>query len=271
MKKRKNNNRRLLIVTLIILLFLGVLQNGTGFSADVFNLVSVGVSNMTASARSTPDSADDELSALKKENTQLRKQLMDYLDLRTENERLLRYFKVTKQKPGYTLMPANITARNPDDDFGGFIIDAGIADGVKQGDPVITENGVVGLVERAEFLTSTVTTLLSPKLKISAADKLTGDKGIVSGSVRLSERNQAAFGLLEENNKVKPGDLITTNGGEMYPENLIIGVVTGVKRDSFSALPYAVIKLPDDIKSIKSVAVITGFPARAEVKANEGG
>lgn len=270
MKKRKNTNLRFLIVTLIILLFLGVLQNGTGFSAGVFNLVPLGVSNLTASAESTPDSAEDELSALKKENTELRKQLMDYLDLKTENERLLRYFKITKQKPDFTLMPANVTARNPDDDFGEFIIDAGVADGVKQGNPVITENGVVGQVESAGLLTSTVTTLLSPKLKISAADKQTGDAGIVSGSARLNEKNQTAFGLLDENNKVKPGDLISTGGGDLYPENLIIGVITGVKRDSFSTLPYAVIKLPDDIKSIKSVAVITGFSKQPEVKANGG-
>jgi rod shape-determining protein MreC len=270
MKKRKNNNLRFLIVTLIIMLFLGVLQNGTGFSSGIFDLVSVGLSNLTAAAKSTPDSAEDELSVLKKENTELRKQLMDYLDLKTENERLLRYFKITKQKPGLTLMPANITARNPDDDFGEFIIDAGVADGVKQGDPVITENGLAGQVGRAGFLTSTVTTLLSPKLKISAADKLTGDEGIVGGRVGLNEKNQTAFGLLDENNKVKPGDLITTGGGE-YPENLMIGVVTGVKRDPFSTLPYAAIKLPDDIKSIKSVAVITGYSTRKGEKTDEGG
>ena len=270
MKKPKNKNLQYLIITLVILLLTGVLSQGkTGFISGGLNLLPLGISSLTVSAKSTADSAEtDEAEALKKENAELRHSLVDYLELKEENEKLREYFKISRKNRDYKLVPAAVIARDPDDDFGAFTIGAGTSGGVKAGDAVITENGLIGQVARAELATAYVTTILSPSLSVGAVDKRSGDSGVVRGSAELSGKNQTALKLIDENNTIKKSDLITTLGtGGVYPENLIIGKVVSIERDPFDSSPYAVIELYDDIKSVENVAVITGFSGKGEINA----
>ena len=270
MNKSKNKNLKYLIITLVILLLTGVLSQGkTGFISGGLNLVPLGISSLTASAKSTADSAEtDEVEILKKENADLRQSLVDYLELKEENSKLREYFKISRKNRDYKLVPAAVIARDPDDDFGAFTIGAGTSAGVKAGDAVITENGLIGRVTRAELATAYVTTVLSPSLSVGAVDKRSGDRGVVCGSAELSGKNQAALKLIDENNTIKKNDLITTLGtGGVYPENLIIGKVASIERDPFDSSPYAVIELYDDIKSVENVAVITEFSGKGEINA----
>ena len=270
MKKPKNKNLKYLIITLVILLLTGVLSQGkTGFISGGLNLLPLGISSLTVSARSTPDSAEtDEAEALKKENAELRQSLVDYLELKEENEKLREYFKISRKNRDYKLVPAEVITRDPDDDFGAFTIGAGTSVGVKAGDAVITENGLIGQVARAEPATAYVTTILSPCLSVGAVDKRSGDSGVVRGSAELSGKNQAALKLIDENNTIKKNDLITTLGtGGVYPENLIIGKVVSIERDSYDSSPYAVVEPYDDIISVESVAVITEFSGKGEINA----
>ena len=270
MKKPKNKNLKYLIITLVILLLTGVLSQGkTGFISGGLNLLPLGISSLTASASSSPDSAETvEAEALKKENAELRQSLVDYLELKEENDKLREYFKISRKNRDYKLLPAEVITRDPDDDFGAFAIGAGTSAGVKEGDAVITENGLIGQVARAEFATAYVTTILSPSLSVGAVDKRSGDSGVVCGSAELCGKNQAALKLIDENNTIKKNDLITTLGtGGVYPENLIIGKVASIERDPFDSSPYAVIELYDDIKSVENVAVITEFSGKGEINA----
>ena len=270
MNKSKNKNLKYLIITLVILLLTGVLSQGkTGFISGGLNLVPLGISSLTASAKSTADSAEtDEVEILKKENADLRQSLVDYLELKEENSKLREYFKISRKNRDYKLVPAAVIARDPDDDFGAFTIGAGTSAGVKAGDAVITENGLIGRVTRAELATAYVTTVLSPSLSVGAVDKRSGDRGVVCGSAELSGKNQAALKLIDENNTIKKNDLITTLGtGGVYPENLIIGKVASIERDPFDSSPYAVVELYEDLKSVESVAVITEFSGKGEINA----
>lgn len=270
MKKPKNKNLKYLIITLVILLLTGVLSQGkTGFISGGLNLLPLGISSLTVSARSTPDSAETaESEILKKENAELRQSLVDYFELKEENEKLREYFKISRKNRDYKLVPAEVITRDPDDDFGAFAIGAGTSAGVKAGDAVITDNGLIGQVTRAEFATAYITTILSPNLSVGAVDKRSGDSGVVRGSAELCGKNQAALKLIDENNTIKKSDLITTRGtGGVYPENLIIGKVVSIERDPFDSSPYAVIEPYDDIKSVDSVAVITEFSGKGEINA----
>ena len=270
MKKPKNKNLKYLIITLVILLLTGVLSQGkTGFISGGLNLLPLGISSLTASAKSTADSAEsDEVETLKKENAELRQSLVDYLELKEENEKLREYFKISRKNRDYKLVPAEVITRDPDDDFGAFTIGAGTSVGVKAGDAVITENGLIGQVARAEPATAYVTTVLSPNLSVGAVDKRSDDIGVVCGSAELSGKNQAALKLIDENNTIKKNDLITTLGtGGVYPENLIIGKVVSIERDSYDSSPYAVVEPYDDIISVESVAVITEFSGKGEINA----
>ena len=120
---------------------------------------------------------------------------------------------------------------------------------------------------KADLTTCKVKTILSPDTKAGAVDKQSNDSGIISGSASLSDNNLTSLTKLEENNKIKQGDMIVTSGmGGIYPGNLIIGKVKEIKFNSYDASRYAVVEPYEDIRRITSAAVITDFDTKGEVK-----
>lgn len=270
MRTGKNKNLKALIITLIILLLMGVLpQNNYGVLSNGVSLIPLGFFRLTASARSTPGSAEtpDEVKSLEAENAELRQKLVNFEDLERENERLREFFKISSRHTDYTLKPAEVIAKNPDDDFYSFTLSVGASDGVQKGDPVITQNGLVGIVEYADNYTCAVKTVLSPGFIAAAMDKQTLDSGTVSGRAELCEKNQTSIIMLSEISAVKSGDIVTTSGkGGVFPENLIIGRVVSCKDDAFDSSRYAVLELFESIKNIESAAVVTDFSGKGELK-----
>ena len=106
------------------------------------------------------------IDSLTQENAQLRDQLVDYENTLQENEQLKVQLEITEEEPENTLRAATVIGRDPNDVFYGFSIDQGTLNGVEAGDPVITQNGLVGIVSQAYATTSKVTTLLSEDVKV---------------------------------------------------------------------------------------------------------
>ncbi len=279
MRKRRNKNKSLkvLVITLIILTVLGVLsQAENSLVSSGINLVSKGLFQLSAAATGeigSPSSEElaAEVESLKNENAELRRQLADYEDVKAENEKLWKYYELKKTNPSYQIVPANVIRRDSNDDFYSFTLDAGTAVGVSVNAPVITENGLVGWVCQADAASCKVKTILSPDTKAGVQDKQTGDSGILSGSVSLSDKNLASMNKLAENHKIKVGDMIVTSGtGGVYPTGLLVGEVQSIEFNKYDASRCAVIKPYEDVRSITSAAVITGFDTKGRVvKTNE--
>lgn len=271
MNRFQNNHLKPLIITLIIITVMSVFTLGeNSVISTAFNAVTRGLFQLSAAAAGEKSKSYDELleenSRLSEENAELRQQLADYMDLKSENDRLWKYYGLKKENPSYEIKPANVIIRDANDDFYSFTLDIGTAQGVEPNDPVITENGLVGWVYQTDAVTCRVKTLLSPDTKAGAVDKKTGDTGIVSGSAELCERNLTSMNKLSEDNKIAEGDLVVTSGtGGVYPGNLIVGKVKEVKFNSYDTSRSAVIEPYEDIKSITAAAVITDFSGKGEV------
>lgn len=273
MKRIKNKNLKPLIITLVILCVAAVLSlDENSVIPSAVNAFTNGIFSVTANATASTDSAsyDDlkvENEKLKKENAELREQLADYYDVKQENEKLWKYYDLKKQNPSYKIQPATVIMRDANDDFYSFTLDIGTSSGVAVNNPVITENGLVGWVYKADLTTCKVKTILSPDTKAGAVDKQSGDSGIISGSASLCDDNLTSLTKIEENNKIKEGDMIVTSGtGGIYPGNLIIGKVKEIKYNSYDTSRYAIVEPYEDIRKITSAAVITDFDTKGEVK-----
>lgn len=267
-----NKNLKALIITLVIIIVMSVFSlAGNTFASTAVNGATKGLFRLTAAATASADTASyDDLAAenekLRQENAELRKQLADYYDVKSENERLRKYYDLKKQNPSYTIQPAAVIKRDSNDDFYSFTLDIGTSDGVAVNNPVITENGLVGWVCQADAVTCKVKTVLSPDTGAGAADKQSGDSGIVSGSASLCDDNLTALTKITENNTIKKGDMIVTTGtGGVYPENLIVGKVKELRFNSYDTTRYAVIEPYEDIRSVTAAAVITDFDGRGTV------
>lgn len=151
--------------------------------------------------------------------------------------------------------------RDAGDDFAAFTLDIGTDDGVKEGDPVVTEQGLVGMVIRADSVSCKVATVLSPEVRVSVSDKSTGDSGVLGGNAALCDAGLTEVTLLEENHRIRAGDYLYTSGsGGVYPPNLFVGSVSEVRKDGVTVVPC------EDFYTLSYAAVVTDFAGKGELK-----
>lgn len=271
--KLHNKNFKALLITLSIIIVLSIFSSfGSSVVSSAVSFLTKGLFQVTALATASPDTPsaqelEKENARLRQENAELREQLVDYYDVKAENERLNSYYGLKKQNPSYEIVPASVIMRDANDDFYSFTLDAGSTLGVKVNDPVITENGLVGWVYRVDAVSCKVKTILSPDTKAAALDKQSSDSAVVSGSAGLCDDNLTRLDKLAENHRVKQGDIIVTSGtGGVYPPNLIIGKVRETGFNKYDSSRYAIIEPYEDIRRVTAAAVITDFDTKGKVE-----
>ena len=260
-----------LLVLVMLSLFTRNVENNV-ISTSV-NTATYGLSKVSAAAKNkntddgkSYDELKDENEALKDANRELRARLIDYYDVKEENVRLWKFYELKKEHEDYQLVPAMVLRRDSNDEFYSFTIDKGTSSDIKQGDPVMGQNGLIGYISEADANTAKVVTILSPQASIGAIDKATKDTGIISGSAKFADKNRTMFAKLKSEHKVQKGDIITTTGiSGIYPKNLIVGEVKDIGYDTYDTSYYAVVEPYEDIRKIIDVAVITGFEGQGEI------
>ncbi len=200
-----------------------------------------------------------EKKALEEELAALREQLVDYEEAINENKFYEDYLDIKQENEDFKFCSAMVTATDPDDEFGGFTVDAGSLSGVSLYDPVITHEGLVGYVTEVGATTSKVTTILSPSLTCGAYDSRTSDSGAVSGDYELAVKGQTRFYNLPRTCSVAIGDLIVTSGSGLFPDKIIIGSVSNISSDPLSSSLYATITPTVDFSSLRRVMIVTDF------------
>jgi len=259
-----------LMAILVVLLIIGGITDSNLLSSIV-NGITLPMSEVSAAAtqevvKPSYDELEKENKELEAELAELRTQLADYYNVKQENERLWRYYDLKAENPQYDILPATVVRRDPNDDFYSFTINKGKKSEVSVGDPVVTENGIIGWVYEVDAYTAKVKTILSPDAKVGVIDTVTRDSGVVSGSVLYADENLTTMTRISALNKLEKGDIVTTTGiSGMYPSGLIVGEVKKVAFDEYDTSMYAVIKPFEDIRTVIDVVVITSFEGQGEI------
>lgn len=204
---------------------------------------------------------------LQKENEDLQKLVdeltrrqADYDELKNQNDLYRRFFSISDSNADYTLEPATVIAHVPDDPSGSFIINIGQSQGITSGMPVITENGLVGIVGRVSERYCRVLTLMDPAVNIGVLDSTTLDTGILTGYAAMSEDNTARLTYLRLQSEAAAGDLILTSGyGEQIPQGLTVGYLSEVSLAATGLTLEGVIDLSARPENARQVFVITDF------------
>ena len=204
---------------------------------------------------------------LQKENEDLQKLVdeltrrqADYDELKNQNDLYRRFFSISDSNADYTLEPATVIAHVPDDPSGSFIINIGQSQGIASGMPVITENGLVGIVGRVSERYCRVLTLMDPAVNIGVLDSTTLDTGILTGDAAMSEDNTARLTYLRLQSEAAAGDLILTSGyGEQIPQGLTVGYLSEVSLAATGLTLDGVIDLSARPENARQVFVITDF------------
>ena len=203
-----------------------------------------------------------QLDALQKENAELRQQIVDYDELKQQNDWYTEILGLHEQHSDYTFASGRVIGRDPSDAYGNFTISAGKNADVSVNDPVVTTNGdLVGVVYEVGLTYSKVRTILDPATKVSAQISRTSDTGYTVGStVEMARRRALRLTTLERSSGVAVGDYVVTSGiGGIYPDGLLIGSVREITSASDGMTLDAKVEIFADIYNLKQVMVISSF------------
>ncbi len=206
-------------------------------------------------------------SETQKENEQLKKELSEaYKDLsdlekyKNENEHLKKFLEIKKQNPDYKLESAMVIGRDSSSQFGSFTVDKGSMAGIKVNSPVITSEGLVGIVSHVGPTYSVVTTILDPEINVGAYNSRTQATGVVGGDANLYSKSKTKLRLLPRDTALLSGDIIETSGiGGMFPAGILIGTVDSIKAENSGVSMYGEISPIVNVEKVTGVMIITEF------------
>ena len=201
------------------------------------------------------------------ENEELRRQLqeaneklVEYKSIKRENEQFREFLQLKENNPDYDFETATVIGRDATSRFGSFTIDKGKVDGVEVADPVITSDGLVGIVWEVGFTYSHVRTITDISVEVGVYSITARDSGIVTGDIALSSEGLCRLKYLPKNSGISAGELVVTSGiGGVFPKNLVVGTVRSVELDSNGLSLYATVEPAADISGVTDVLVIKSF------------
>lgn len=202
----------------------------------------------------------EENKELIKEITKLKIKMRDTESYIAENERLKGLLDLREKNINMTTVAARAVAKDYDYWHRGITINRGTTHGIKVGNPVMTDDGILGIVESAGPNWAKITTIFDSSSAVGARFTRTGDVGVVEGDFELSESGKCKIEYISATASVMNGDILVTSGvGDVYPAELMIGKVSEVKVDAMGNVEYAIVEPAVNFDDVYEVLVITDF------------
>lgn len=264
-----------LVVGIIACLLIGALisvANGHGETAQStivgtalypFHYVAQKVANgldKIGGAVSGNDQYEKEILKLQNQVGDLQSQLVDYENLKKQNELYKDFLGIKEEHQDYEFVEASVIGRDSADVYKSFTISKGTVNGVKQGDAVLFGKYLVGVVDKAYPTYSVVMTILNPEFNVSAYEIISNEISYVTGNANLAKNNKCKMANLDSSTKITNESIICTAGiGGTVPKGLIIGTVDEIADETTDISSYAVLSPGTSIESINTCFVLTSF------------
>jgi len=160
----------------------------------------------------------------------------------------------------YTYVNATVVNRNIGYWYNTINIDKGSKNGIKEGDAVITSNGLIGKIVNVSNFSSTVRLLTSDELntKISVKINVKDDKNLY-GLLIGYDRENGIYKIegITDPDSVKEGDLVTTTGlTDYFPSGILIGHVSRIVKDEYDLNSVVEVKPSVSFEDISIVTVL---------------
>ena len=198
---------------------------------------------------------------LEAENAELRQQMVDYDRIKAENEAYKALANIQKKNSNATYVSGFVIGRDPLDEFGGFTLDKGTADGVAVNNAVISDRGyLLGMVVEADPTSCKVMTILHPSFNAAGVVSRTGDNGIITGSADYAADGLWILSNLARSTLSREGDQVITTGlGGVFPPDVLVGVIKELTPEASGKSTLAVIQPGADPRTVRHVFIITNY------------
>lgn len=159
----------------------------------------------------------------------------------------------------YNYVNATVVGRNIGYWYNTLNIDKGSKSGIKVGDAVITEKGLIGKIINTSNFSSTVKLLTTDEIINKISIKISsGDDyfyGLLSG-YNVEKKVYEIEGITDYN-IIKERDIVTTTGlTDYFPSGILIGNVSSIVKDEFDLNSVVEVKPSVDFSNISIVTVL---------------
>src|SRR5574344_387943 len=212
---------------------------------------------------------DRQNAALAEENSRLQEQVRSYRRREESAREAEKGISDTSRR--YLYIPATIIKMSRNSSHNYIIINKGSEDGIKPRSGIITDKGVVGIIDAVGRRYSYGLTLMNTNVSVGV--RLSGSNVIAPLVWDGIRSNGAVVDDIPPHYKISPGDTVKTSGYSLiFPPDIPIGV-TGRTRLSDGSTLQADVKLFQDFSSLHYVTVVE-FLDRYEINSletSEGG
>jgi rod shape-determining protein MreC len=161
-----------------------------------------------------------------------------------------------RSQPDNRYEAANVIGRDPSAFLSYIVIDLGSDAGLARDMPVVTNQGLVGVIVELNCCAAKVRLVTDPDSAVNARLQASRDEGVAVG--RFGGGLELDF--LSQQAVVAPGDRVLTSGlGGKFPEGLVIGTVSAVQRQDYEVLQRAILTPGVDFNRLEIVLIITNF------------
>ena len=198
---------------------------------------------------------------LETENAELRQQMVDYDRIKAENEAYKALANIQKKNSNATYVSGFVIGRDPLDEFGGFTLDKGTADGVAVNDAIISDRGyLLGVVVEVDPTSCKVMTILHPSFNAAGVVSRTRENGIITGSADYAADGLCILSNLARSTLSREGDQVITTGlGGVFPPDVLVGVIKELTPEASGKSTLAVIRPGADPRTVRHVFIITNY------------
>ncbi len=193
---------------------------------------------------------NEENRRLREELNTLRQEKFELAEIKEQNTRLKKLLDF-KDVALYPVVSANVIGASPSMLRSQVVIvDRGTADGITEGMPVASYDGIVGRILLAGDKSSEVLLITDPVSAVDAYIHRTRARGIVKGV-----GNGCVMEYIENKSDVSIGDKVISSGKDgFFPKGVIIGTVTDISPDgsfiSAGVSPHV------DLNSLEEVVIM---------------
>ncbi len=187
----------------------------------------------------------ERLAQLEEENLQFREALVEGGRLRTIAD--------MRRDVEVPMRPAQVVGMDVSPWFHSVLVDRGRSDGVRAGMPVVTEDGVVGVITATSPNAARTLLLLDAQSSVDGIVQRSRARGIVRGT----GGDGLEFEFFVRGDDVQVGDLVITSGfGGVHPKGSRIGEVVAVHADPTAFAHRAVLRPAVDFGRLEQVFVL---------------
>lgn len=205
-----------------------------------------------------------DLRDLRERNAQLETQNQDLLteiaslrNLQDENQILRQLLNFTQENPQYQYQTAAVIGRDPSPYLKFITLNAGSAQGLRPGMPVVTAGAVlVGRVDQVSLRSAKVQLLNDPSSAVNVRLQTSGVTGLVAGQ----QDGSLLMQFISLDAEIAPDDIALTSGlGGNLPRGLVVGQVDAVEKRDVDLFQTARLRAATDYDRLAVVLVITNF------------